>query len=638
MIKEMNEMGYFQSFWMFLWGIIKQSFVYKFLRKIYDGISGAWKRSCITEFFRREHFSEEALGSSIVGRVLRSPFTFFGWLKLKCGPGLKAKAETSRLVNLANVYLHNLLALNTRFIGMLAVGVSVGLAISLEINGVTPPVICVVLLVFGGMVSIPNLNLTSYLKGSGFMKLFSYLFGIDMIYHFFKESYTRPFSRLTFATIIGIAAGFAGGFAGPIYAAVVICGLFAFFLIMKSVRAGVYMTVFLAPLMPTMVMVALTLLCLFSLIINSLIAKEFKWRFEGVGFLILGFLAVYLFASINSFAMVNSLSILAVYIAFMLFYFVVINTIKTRKQLFDVLSLFAISGALVCLYGIAQYVFGWDTASAWVDEEMFTDIKMRVYSTLENPNVLGEYILLVLPVCVALIWQKSKALPKLVYIAMAVVMFATLILTFSRGCWIGVMITAGIFVTFVCGKLWGLALIALPFIPMVIPESIINRFASVGDMKDSSTSYRVYIWFGTLAMIKDFWASGIGPGTEAFKSVYPFYSYSGIVAPHSHNMFLQIFVESGIVGIGVFLAVLFMFMKKMVTGYQATSGKGSKLGAMIVAIAAGVVGFAVQGMFDNCFYNYRVFLIFWYVIALGVAAVHIAKSEGRNGEKAVKRK
>ena len=109
--------------------------------------------------------------------------------------------------------------------------------------------------------------------------------------------------------------------------------------------------------------------------------------------------------------MVNSLSILAVYIAFMLFYFVVINTIKTRKQLFDVLSLFAVSGCSVCLYGIAQYVFGWDTASAWVDEEMFTDIKMRVYSTLENPNVLGEYILLVLPVCVALIWQKSRLCP-----------------------------------------------------------------------------------------------------------------------------------------------------------------------------------------------------------------------------------
>lgn len=47
----MNEMGYFQSFWLFIWGYIKQSFVYKILRKVYDGISGAWKRSRITNFF-----------------------------------------------------------------------------------------------------------------------------------------------------------------------------------------------------------------------------------------------------------------------------------------------------------------------------------------------------------------------------------------------------------------------------------------------------------------------------------------------------------------------------------------------------------------------------------------------------------
>lgn len=196
------------------------------------------------------------------------------------------------------------------------------------------------------------------------------------------------------------------------------------------------------------------------------------------------------------------------------------------------------------------------------------------------------------------------------------------------------MITAGLFVTFVCGKIWGLALIALPFLPMVLPESIINRIASVGDMKDSSTSYRVYIWYGSLAMVKDFWASGIGPGTQAFKSVYPFYSYSGIVAPHSHNMFLQILVESGIVGIGVFLTTIVMFFKKLINGYQSTSGKGSKLGAMIVAIGAGVAGFCVQGMFDNCFYNYRVFLIFWIVLALGIAAVYIAK--GEKEESAVK--
>ena len=161
-----------------------------------------------------------------------------------------------------------------------------------------------------------------------------------------------------------------------------------------------------------------------------------------------------------------------------------------------------------------------------MDEEMFEDIKMRIYSTLENPNVLGEYILLVLPLAVGLMWTKKGVLAKLFYLGAAAVMFVALILTFSRGCWIGLMLSAAIFITLVAGKLWGLGLIALPIIPIVLPESIINRFMSIGDMKDTSTSYRVYIWFGTILMLKDFWLSGIGMGTEAFQSVYPFYSYN----------------------------------------------------------------------------------------------------------------
>lgn len=551
----MNNTGYFQSLWLYLWGLIKQSFVYRILRRCYDGISGAWQRSAITNVFRREHFAEGCAESSVIGKILFSPFTFLNWLKKKFGAGLKAKVETSRIMRICNIYLEKLTARDPVLVGVLLI-----IAALAAVAG----------FVFGGA--------DAALK----------------------------------AAVAAIA---------------VFAGLFVVFLILKSTLAGVYITVFLAPLAPTMAMVGLVGLCFVSVLYRALTDDDFKWRTGGVGFLMLGFLAVYLIASLNSFAMINSLSIFAIYLVFMLFYFVVINTARTKKQLFSALTVFAVSGVIVCLYGIAQYVFGWDASAAWIDDEMFSDIKMRVYSTLENPNVLGEYILLVLPICAALMWQKPKTLSKLVFAVFTGVLLVTLILTFSRGCWIGAMVIAGLFVTFVCGKIWGLALIALPFVPMVLPESIINRFLSVGDMKDSSTSYRVYIWMGSLAMVKDFWASGIGPGTEAFKAVYPFYSYSGIVAPHSHNMFLQILVESGIVGIGVFLTTLFMFGKTMIDGYQATEKKGSALGTMIVAICTGVIGFAVQGMFDNCFYNYRVFLIFWFTLALGISAVNIAKSE-----------
>ena len=295
------------------------------------------------------------------------------------------------------------------------------------------------------------------------------------------------------------------------------------------------------------------------------------------------------------------------------------NSVKVGKLRRNRVSLYA-----QCLY-LCQYLFGWNVNQAWMDEEMFTDIKMRIYSTLGNPNVLGEYILLVLPVAIGMMFTKKGVFSKIVYAGISAVLFGALILTFSRGCWLGLMASAAIFVTFAAGKLWGLAVIALPFLPMILPESIINRFTSIGDMKDSSTSYRVYIWMGTLAMIKDFWVSGIGMGQEAFTEIYPFYSYNGIVAPHSHNLFLQILVESGICGIIVFLAIVLLFIKKMTTGYQFGGRKGGELSTMIVAVSSGVCGFLLQGMFDNCFYNYRVLLVFWCVIGIAMACTYVAK-------------
>ena len=41
---------------------------------------------------------------------------------------------------------------------------------------------------------------------------------------------------------------------------------------------------------------------------------------------------------------------------------------------------------------------------------------------------------------------------------------------------------------------------------------------------------------------------------------------------------------------------------------------------MIVAFAAAVSGFLLQGMFDNCFYNYRVFMIFWLTLSVGLCS------------------
>ncbi len=626
-----NSIGCFEAAWLFIWNLIKNSLIYKFLKAVYGGISDAWRKSRIAGWFRRLHTEEGALEKTVAGKIVRCPFTFLEFLQKKFGKRLAEAIENSSVLELCREYLNNLLAINLRFIGYLLFVTSAGLILGQMAGHQKVGWVLLGGAALGAVLTFFDVNVTDYLKGSAAAGLICRLLGIEPDFNWYDERYTKGKERLLSAVFFGAAAGLLGGWVNPLLAPALIIGFAAVFLVLKFPSAGVFFVVFAAPVAPTMADVGLALLSIFSLAIYSVTHKGFKFKFDGIGFFIIIFLGVYAVAAVTSFAMLNSFSIWAIYFVFISMYFVIINTVNTKKLLMNLLTVFVLSGFLVCLYGVAQYVFGWDTAQAWMDEEMFSDIKMRIYSTLGNPNVLGEYILLVLPASVGLMWVNKRFEAKVVYAAVSALMFGALILTFSRGCWIGIMAAAAIFITFAAGKLWGLGLIALPIIPMILPQSIINRFSSIGNMEDSSTSYRVYIWMGTLAMIKDFWLSGIGMGQKAFTQVYPFYSYNGIVAPHSHNLFLQILVESGIVGIAVFLIIAVLFLRRVMTGYQA-GGKGDSLSTIMTALSAGVCGFLLQGMFDNCFYNYRVMLVFWCVLAMGRACVYVAEQKRGTAE------
>ena len=158
------------------------------------------------------------------------------------------------------------------------------------------------------------------------------------------------------------------------------------------------------------------------------------------------------------------------------------------------------------------------------------------------------------------------------------------------------------------------ALIALYF---VMPDTVIDRIASVGDLKDTSTSYRFSIWMGSLAMLKDYWLCGIGPGTAAFNQVYPAYSYNAANAQHAHNLYLQMVADGGICLLVLFVVLLFVLFRHMCARLTLKRRDGSRI--YLIAIMSGITGFLAQGMTDYSFYNYRVTLLVWAVVGLGAA-------------------
>ena len=278
---------------------------------------------------------------------------------------------------------------------------------------------------------------------------------------------------------------------------------------------------------------------------------------------------------------------------------------------------------------ILQYLFGWGYQSAaWVDSDMFSDISFRVPSTLDNPNMLGQYLILAIPVGGARLLSAQDWLRRAFYFGCCALMCVCMLLTMSRGAWLGLLFAGAVFFVLLNPRFILLAPVALAALWFLLPDTVINRFASIGNLSDASTSYRVYIWMGTLAMLKNYWLCGIGPGADAFNMVYPAYSFNGISAPHAHNLFLQIVCDAGIAALGVFIILVFVYFRMMCAAISREHDWSSRVHQ--IAFTAGVCGFLVQAMTDYSFYNYRVLFLFWTYLALGALCTRMRRlPEGR---------
>ena len=113
-------------------------------------------------------------------------------------------------------------------------------------------------------------------------------------------------------------------------------------------------------------------------------------------------------------------------------------------------------------------------------------------------------------------------------------------------------------------------------------------------------------------------------GEGAYRSVYPFYSYNSIIAPHSHNLYLQLLVEGGICALIIFLVTIIIYIKKT-SAIFSYRGRDSIDGVFALASLSAVCGFLVQSMFDYTFYNYRVMAVFFMVLAMTMSFRYVSR-------------
>ncbi|MGB3790146.1 MAG: IctB family putative bicarbonate transporter [Phormidesmis sp.] len=301
------------------------------------------------------------------------------------------------------------------------------------------------------------------------------------------------------------------------------------------------------------------------------------------------------------------------------------------------------TATVVAVYGLRQWFFGAEALATWVDPESNLSGATRVYSYLKNPNLLAGYLMPAVSFGAMAVFAWERWLPKLLAAVVMLASSACLVLTLSRGGWLGFLVMA--FVMMVLLVFWGNSFFspfwrrwALPLLlggsiaavvaAVVVVPQVRERVVSIFAMRgDSSNNFRLNVYAAVFEMIQARPITGIGPGNEAFNQIYPLFQRTGYTALSAYSIYFETLVEGGIVAGFAFLWMLVLAFQQ---GWAQLGGLRQTLeedGYWLIGAIAGMTGLLVQGAFDTVWYRPQISTLWW--LLLGIVASFYAEHRQR---------
>ncbi len=301
---------------------------------------------------------------------------------------------------------------------------------------------------------------------------------------------------------------------------------------------------------------------------------------------------------------------------------------------------------LTSVIGIRQLYGDSGALARWSDNNSVAEGTVRIYSTLDNPNLLGGYLLPILPLAlVALLRWRGRA-PRLFALLSLVLGVVALVLTYSRGAWMGMVPSLGLLALLLIWRairhwplFWRRTLPVLVFLGgaavlVVLVTQVeplrVRAMSLLAGREDSSNNFRMNVWTAVLQMIQDRPWIGIGPGNSAFNLIYPLYQQPKFNALSAYSIPLEWTVEAGIPGL---LAGVGLFLTAMRTGLAQWRSQGPLVLPSLAAVAV-FVGLAIQGLTDTIFFRPEVQLTAFFSLATLAASQHGVGASQREGEAA----
>ena len=340
--------------------------------------------------------------------------------------------------------------------------------------------------------------------------------------------------------------------------------------------------------------------------------------------LYMGFICYGMAASL---AETMSLRFFAFHITAFLIVLVTVSAVRKYEQLQLVVAMAVFGVALAALYGCYQSYIGVDIVASQQDMNLNQGMPGRVYSFFDNPNNFAEQLAMLLPLNLAL-FLNSHWRGKLLSLLSLGVGLVAIGATYGRASWIGL---AGAVLVFLALLNWRwvpvFLLVGLAAIPF-LPETIYNRILTIFNAgEDSSVQYRFGIYETTRNLMEDYWARGVGLGTDVMKKVFQTYptNFDGSYPVHTHNNYLQMWGETGILGLLAYLSLLLYQLKSGVKGFCAALDPRVK--RMMAAAIGAFCGILVIGVAEYTWYYPRNMFTYWFLFGVIGACIKLVRME-----------
>lgn len=315
-------------------------------------------------------------------------------------------------------------------------------------------------------------------------------------------------------------------------------------------------------------------LVVFSL--PSLLALLQKKRWDPAMLLLIGFLVYNVLAylwtpTFSTWSLYNYLKIVVIVVC------LYCQTYSPREKKFLTAGA-VLSGMLVCFFMLTERNIGYRDGR----------VILAVLGVEQDPNYVGYLFLIPMAVAVQGVLRHGTLRRRLCYLVLAVVILFCVMMTGSRGAFLGIAVIVAVCVLqrfrrmstriLFCLAMALMAALAYGYVLSLLPDYIAARF-SVRDVIESRGTNRLDIWLDALAVVR----ANPGKLLIGFGTGSSHHLLNGWAA---HNLFIQLLLEGGIVGLGLFVSFLLTWLKRL--GKKDVTALSILLGSMAMAMTLSV--------------------------------------------------